>query len=432
VVDSDDDNERRILKTCLDYGLQYKEYDNLPLGRKWNFGAAWARESDPDYLMIVGSDDIISNDTFDALYQLMHRDYDFAGLLDLFIYQAGDEKIKYWNGYEGERKGEPIGAFRVLSRRTLDRINWELWDNELNMSLDGSMTRRIKALPELKTASVILSKKGGFALDIKAGRNICKYERYKGDMVSAKKLLYKHLPMDEAEAILALEFTEEKKPYIQAEVEVYSPLEPPLCMPWDNYEDGLESMGGGKVLSILIPTIPGRNYMFYGLRNSLTRQMKRIGAWDDVEVLSMRDACVLSSGEKRNYLIDNARGKYVVFVDDDDAVSESYVERILSAIKENKGVDCVGLRGVVNVGDGVLGEFDFSLRHKDYIQLPGFFNRPPGHLCPIKRSIASQVKFDSGKKGSDVRWSKELCKRGLIKTEAYIGDDMLYYYLVNR
>jgi len=237
VIDSDDDDERRILKHCLDYGLSYHEYDNLPLGRKWNYGAKVARETDPDFLVIVGSDDVISTPTFDTLFQLMHQGYDYIGMLDLYFFHAGRGDIKYWPGYANNRTGEPVGCYRIFSRRALDRMDWVLWDDELNKYLDGSMTRRIKALPELRTVSVRLDEMG-FALDIKAGQSISSYKSFQpaqeAGLLFAEELLHKHLPCHEAEAILALEY----------EGNVEQP-DVPACMPWDNYKDGLDAIGIG-------------------------------------------------------------------------------------------------------------------------------------------------------------------------------------------
>ena len=55
---------------------------------------------------------------------------------------------------------------------------------------------------------------------------------------------------------------------------------------------------------------------------------------DKVELLVLIDNKKRTLGAKRNEMIGLAKGEYVVFIDDDDLVSEDYVESILEAIKE--------------------------------------------------------------------------------------------------
>ena len=41
-------------------------------------------------------------------------------------------------------------------------------------------------------------------------------------------------------------------------------------------------------------------------------------------------------GEKRNWLLEQAKGEYVVFVDDDDLVTNNYVQSIMKRMNTNK------------------------------------------------------------------------------------------------
>jgi hypothetical protein len=93
------------------------------------------------------------------------------------------------------------------------------------------------------------------------------------------------------------------------------------------------------MLSILIATIPGRESMFARLMSHLWRQSVGL----PVEIIydgSAKD--VMSIGAKRQRLIESAQGRYVVFIDDDDWVPDTYVEDILEATITLP--DCIGFK----------------------------------------------------------------------------------------
>src|SRR5574341_337913 len=75
---------------------------------------------------------------------------------------------------------------------------------------------------------------------------------------------------------------------------------------------------GAILLSILVPTIPGREKKLASLLASLDAQVKHRS---DIELLVLRDNRSMTIGEKRNKMIALARGDYCVFVDDDDDVA---------------------------------------------------------------------------------------------------------------
>src|SRR5210317_1001189 len=91
-------------------------------------------------------------------------------------------------------------------------------------------------------------------------------------------------------------------------------------------------------LSILIPTLYSRLRSISNLLEELNYQIQSA----PVQVLWIGDNKSISIGEKRNQLLDNAKGEWVCFVDDDDMVSNNYVSTLLEAIDLNphKAVIC--------------------------------------------------------------------------------------------
>ena len=90
-----------------------------------------------------------------------------------------------------------------------------------------------------------------------------------------------------------------------------------------------------KTLSILIPTVVGREHLLERLRSVLNPQLT-----EDVEVIEQKDNKEISIGKKRQELLEKATGEYVVFIDDDDMISEDYVKSIIKALESEP--DCVG------------------------------------------------------------------------------------------
>lgn len=178
-------------------------------------------------------------------------------------------------------------------------------------------------------------------------------------------------------------------------------------------------------LSILICTIPKRADFFDRLLAQLAKQET-----DETEVLYNGDPS-MSIGAKRNELLQAAEGEYVCFIDDDDRVSDNYVNLLMDGI--NKSVDVCSLKGVITDDGEHPRIFEHSIKYKAYKTVVDSFypevtyERYPNHLNCIKSSIAKQFKFPETNHGEDTDWATQIFKSGLLKTEHYI-EDILYFY----
>ena len=178
-------------------------------------------------------------------------------------------------------------------------------------------------------------------------------------------------------------------------------------------------------LSILICTIKGREDQFNKLKSQLDKQIQD----KRVEVLSLYDDKSMPVGEKRNKLVLLASGKYISFIDDDDTISDDYINKILSSINNNP--DCVGIKGVITFSGRNPKIFIHSIKYNKYFEQNGVYYRPPNHLNPIKREIALKFKFPLKNCGEDTDWAMDICKSNVLRTEVFI-DDPIYYYLYDH
>lgn len=174
-------------------------------------------------------------------------------------------------------------------------------------------------------------------------------------------------------------------------------------------------------LSILIPTVKEDSILFARLLDALNRQ---IGNDPDIEILIDDREPPVSTGTKRNDLTARASGLFVVFIDADDLILNDYIHDIMQAIELDP--DCITFTGFMTTNGANRQNFVLRLGEK-YEMRSGVYYRWPNHIVPIKKSIASQVRFPDTTQGEDYAWSKHLNDLKLIKTEVHINKDLYYY-----
>jgi glycosyltransferase involved in cell wall biosynthesis len=190
--------------------------------------------------------------------------------------------------------------------------------------------------------------------------------------------------------------------------------------------------------SILILSIPARIESMTATINNLQEQSEATGQGKAVEILVLLDNCSKSISEKRNDLLRIARGKYIAFLDDDDAVSKKYLSKILNAIDSNDGVDCITFNQWCSLdGEPMNVEFGIGNPHgqlwRDEGNGLGDIKRPPYHMCVWRAQIATSENFNavydtSGQSTEDIDWLLRLYPK--VYTEHHI-DDALHGYIYN-
>ena len=175
--------------------------------------------------------------------------------------------------------------------------------------------------------------------------------------------------------------------------------------------------------SILICTIPRRQVFLSDMIQNITQQIGE--NTKDVEYIFDADENI-SVGEKRNRLLDKAKGDYIAFVDDDDTISTKYVDLVLEAIK--KKPDVVGMVGAYYENGNFQAFFKHSIEYKswnDNSEGKCKYTRPPNHLNPVKRDLALSIKFPSINIEEDRDYSMRL--KDLLKTESMIPIPIYMY-----
>lgn len=132
----------------------------------------------------------------------------------------------------------------------------------------------------------------------------------------------------------------------------------------------------------------------------------------------------MTTGMKRNQLIEQSRSDYFAFVDDDDLVSDIYVQSINEAIQSSP--DVVTFCGYMTTNGNNRQNFTIKLGSK-YEERNGHFYRFPNHLCAFRRDKVQHVKFPDQHVQEDYQWAKVINDRKLLKTEVHIPQDLYWY-----
>jgi len=172
-------------------------------------------------------------------------------------------------------------------------------------------------------------------------------------------------------------------------------------------------------LSILTPTIPGRENQLAALSEKLAKQIGDL----PVEHLSFSDNRKRSIGAKRQALVDIAKGEYIAFCDDDDDISNDYISSLLEAIKT--GADVITFRQHA-IYNGLESEVHFGLNNQDGPFNPGGITlRAPWHVCAWNREKVDGCQFGFSNYGEDKIWCVQARRR--VKTAWHI-DKVLHTY----
>lgn len=188
--------------------------------------------------------------------------------------------------------------------------------------------------------------------------------------------------------------------------------------------------------SVMMLSIPERVESMKAAVDHLQKQADESGQPKSVEILVLLDNRSKSISEKRNDLLGMARGKYVAFLDDDDAVSKDYMGKILAAIDAHDGVDCISFNQWCSI-DGEPMDVHFGIGNphgqlwRDEDGFLGDIKRPPYHMCVWRRDIAQSEEFNAvyganGQSSEDIDWLLRLYPK--VQTEHHI-DDSLHGYI---
>jgi len=161
----------------------------------------------------------------------------------------------------------------------------------------------------------------------------------------------------------------------------------------------MASPGDSPLLSILIPTMVKREKLFLELLGGLLPQCERSAA--PVEVVALQNAGEQMLAAYRDALLKDARGRYLCFIDDDDAVPGYYAEEITAALADDPDVVTFIQNGTGTAAAFTLFSLQFTGAPWEPVPAQGLvagksvlvYLRAYSHVQPIRAEIARQASF---------------------------------------
>jgi glycosyltransferase involved in cell wall biosynthesis len=170
-------------------------------------------------------------------------------------------------------------------------------------------------------------------------------------------------------------------------------------------------------LSILIATFSRDAEKLKVLLSEINNQMQ-----EGIEIIINSEEKTII-GKKRNDLLKQAKGKYIVFIDSDDHISNNYIWSIMQAC--SIGNDCIGISGTITTNGKNARQWHISKEYGKWYQISTVYYRTPNHISPVKRELALKAGFPEITFGEDAEYSRRLLP--LLKSETIIKGNIYHY-----
>ena len=174
-------------------------------------------------------------------------------------------------------------------------------------------------------------------------------------------------------------------------------------------------------LSILIASIPKRIERAEKLFAKFEHQI--MDRYRTVEVLMFRDNYERSIGAKRNALLKIANGDFIIYIDDDDDVTDDFIEQCLKGIETGKDLIVFKHEAWIN-GKKYIIDIDKD-NPNEQISDNETVRRKPLHSNLWKRELVKNIAFPDIMYGEDYKWAAKALKE--IRTQHKI-DKVLHIY----
>jgi len=158
-------------KICAQYGVHHITQANKPASEKWNTGLCFLQTLNLDYVLILGSDDIMSTDLLRAYITEMEKDVDLIGLNEIFVYD-GDGKTR--GALRRYTSTKVLGVGKMLNKRILDKVEWRGWasSHPRSWGMDGLLARNTDK--HIRTKSMV----SGVVVDVKSADSLNKFTMF--------------------------------------------------------------------------------------------------------------------------------------------------------------------------------------------------------------------------------------------------------------
>lgn len=172
ILSPEDEHMKTNEKLVKSAGFKVVYFKNLPVSDKLNAGIRYCWEHyDFDYLMNLGSDDLIHPQIEQLYAPYLEKNVHFFGINTLYFWDFNNEKVIYFDTYNTNGS---IGAARMIHKSIIDwfMVNeFPLYEPGINSGMDCNSAMNIKR--NMGEVDVIVeSGKFPYVVDVKTDTNI--------------------------------------------------------------------------------------------------------------------------------------------------------------------------------------------------------------------------------------------------------------------
>ena len=132
-------SEKEDIPICEEYDITHVVCKNKPLSRKFNRSMLAMKKYDPDYVMVLGSDDIVSNDLFGKIRDEAERGYSVIAISNIYYFSPYVSRnfVKF-------SSTRLLGVCRTVHKKILSSVDWTPWNWDRGHGLDANMWNNIR------------------------------------------------------------------------------------------------------------------------------------------------------------------------------------------------------------------------------------------------------------------------------------------------
>lgn len=167
-------SEESMIPLCSKYKVNWVMAPNQPLGRKKNAGLAIAKNFQFDYLLEIGSDDLILNELLDSYKPFIESKVPIFGVNDAAYIDSETGTCRRLT-----RVKTTYGAGRMISRELLEKVRFKLWSDNAKIGLDNNSLFGLQKIGVKYTKVAPMEFPG--VIDVKSEENIWGFNYFLGE-----------------------------------------------------------------------------------------------------------------------------------------------------------------------------------------------------------------------------------------------------------
>jgi hypothetical protein len=181
------------------------------LSDKFNHLMRYAQDFDFDYLMTLGSDDLMPKNLFDDVFDLVNENGFIASPSQTWMCDMMKSQVFKWTGYSDQKrvlKKYGLGSGRIYSKNTISKLSRSPFGEGLMMGMESTIASELDVILNGLSNFTVFMDAQDFLFALKTNENIWKINSYI-DVTFAKAYLitdryFEWIPNNIKEKMLAL------------------------------------------------------------------------------------------------------------------------------------------------------------------------------------------------------------------------------------